>query len=120
MLYHVVHIFCRNCLLSIEPPNCPLCRRPFNQDRIKKLHVEPPDPDPERDLLHRLALAFDADTDEQARISDDLNAWLTGRPEDDVCRRPTNTAPSDPLLSSAPSPPQSLGRVQGIQQAQRA
>ncbi|KAJ7900151.1 hypothetical protein B0H14DRAFT_1551489 [Mycena olivaceomarginata] len=79
------HIFCRN----IEPPNCPLCRIPFNQDRIKKLHVEPPELDPERDLLHRLALAFDADTDEQTRISDDLNAWLTGRPEDDFSTKPS-------------------------------
>ncbi|KAF7339805.1 RING-type domain-containing protein [Mycena venus] len=77
------HIFCRTCLLSVEPTNCPLCRKAFNRERIKKLHVEPPESDAERDLLHRLALAFDAETDAQARISDDLNSWLGGRPEDD-------------------------------------
>ncbi|KAJ6519639.1 hypothetical protein C8R45DRAFT_28983 [Mycena sanguinolenta] len=77
------HIFCRSCLLSVEPPNCPLCRKAFYHDRVKKLHVEPPESDAGRDLLHRLALAFDADTDDQTRISEDLNTWLEGRHEDD-------------------------------------
>ncbi|KAK7064379.1 RING-type domain-containing protein [Favolaschia claudopus] len=77
------HIFCRSCLLSVEPTNCPLCRKAFNRERIKKLHVEPPESDAERDLMRRLALAFDAETREQARISDDLNAWLESRHEDD-------------------------------------
>ncbi|KAJ7655008.1 hypothetical protein DFH06DRAFT_1201333 [Mycena polygramma] len=77
------HIFCRACLLSVEPTNCPLCRKAFNRERIKKLHVDRPEADPERDLLGRLALAFDAAEADQARISEELTAWLEGRPEDD-------------------------------------
>ncbi|KAF7339628.1 RING-type domain-containing protein [Mycena sanguinolenta] len=68
---------------ALSPRTAPLCRKPFSHDRVKKLHVEPPETDAGRDLLHRLAFAFDADTDEQTRISDDLKTWLEGRHEDD-------------------------------------
>jgi hypothetical protein len=95
------HIFCRSCvttaapcvpalndspscLVNVEPSNCPLCRKAFNRERIKKLHVDRAESDAERNLLHRLALAFDAPTDEQTTISEELTAWLEGRPEDDV------------------------------------
>ncbi|KAJ7932584.1 hypothetical protein B0H13DRAFT_787721 [Mycena leptocephala] len=77
------HIFCRSCLVNVEPSNCPLCRKAFNRERIKKLHVDRAESDAERNLLHRLALAFDAPTDEQTTISEELTAWLEVRPEDD-------------------------------------
>ncbi|KAJ7783573.1 hypothetical protein DFH07DRAFT_726884 [Mycena maculata] len=85
------HIFCRACLASVEPTNCPLCRKAFNRDRIKKLHVDLPESDPATDLLHRVALGFYAEQEDKARLSDDLTAWLDGRPEDDV------TAPLVPI-----------------------
>jgi hypothetical protein len=73
-----------SCLVNVEPSNCPLCRKAFNRERIKKLHVDRAESDAERNLLHRLALAFDAPTDEQTTISEELTAWLEVRPEDDV------------------------------------
>ncbi|KAF8213256.1 hypothetical protein K438DRAFT_1564854 [Mycena galopus ATCC 62051] len=104
------HIFCRSCLLSIQPPNCPLCRKAFYSDRVKKLHVEPPESDAARDLLHRLALAFDADTDEQTLISEDLNTWLEGRPEDDVLSPPSYTPSLTRFCSFSTSPSARPGR----------
>ncbi|KAJ6604469.1 hypothetical protein DFH09DRAFT_1122796 [Mycena vulgaris] len=77
------HIFCRTCLVTVEPTNCPLCRKAFNRERIKKLHVDRPETDTEADLLQRVALAFDADPDAQTHISTEIEAWLTGRSDDD-------------------------------------
>ncbi|RDX54481.1 hypothetical protein OH76DRAFT_1310451, partial [Lentinus brumalis] len=34
------HIFCYDCLRSTHPSNCPMCRKAFNPERIKKLHVD--------------------------------------------------------------------------------
>ncbi|KAJ7492802.1 hypothetical protein FB451DRAFT_550815 [Mycena latifolia] len=78
------HIFCRACLVTVEPTNCPLCRKAFNRERIKKLHVDRPETDTEADLLQRVALAFDAETVTKAQLSTDLAAWLAGRSDDDV------------------------------------
>ncbi|KAJ7139941.1 hypothetical protein C8R44DRAFT_868034 [Mycena epipterygia] len=77
------HIFCRTCLVSVEPTNCPLCRKAFNRERIKKLHVDRPEIDTESGFLQRVALAFDAQTDEQAQLSVDIEPWLDARPEND-------------------------------------
>ncbi|KAJ7102117.1 hypothetical protein B0H15DRAFT_312598 [Mycena belliarum] len=77
------HIFCRVCLVTVEPTNCPLCRKAFNRERIKKLHVDRPELDMESDLLQRVALNFDALPPTKAQLSIDLGAWLAGRPEDD-------------------------------------
>ncbi|KAF8273541.1 hypothetical protein EI94DRAFT_1442328, partial [Lactarius quietus] len=35
------HIFCLECLAHLNhPTNCPLCRKAFGIDRVKKLHVD--------------------------------------------------------------------------------
>jgi hypothetical protein len=34
------HIFCLGCLYSFDTSRCPLCREPFDINRVKKLHVE--------------------------------------------------------------------------------
>ncbi|KAJ7169698.1 hypothetical protein C8R46DRAFT_1089695 [Mycena filopes] len=77
------HIFCRTCLLNVEPTNCPLCRKAFNRDRIKKLHVDSPETDVERDFLRRFALAFEGDQSTGIQFSLELEAWLAPRSEDD-------------------------------------
>jgi hypothetical protein len=76
----------------------------FNRERIKKLHVDRPESDAERDLLHRLALAFDAPIIDQISISVELTAWLEGRPEDDVLLPSLSTPVSNVLhlLSTSP------------------
>ncbi|KAJ7431842.1 hypothetical protein B0H11DRAFT_1720824 [Mycena galericulata] len=78
------HIFCRACLFSVDPPNCPLCRKAFIRERVKKLHVDRPEPDPAAQFLHRVALAFYADDEDKTRLSSELTTWLDGRSEDDV------------------------------------
>jgi len=36
------HVFCFECLAHLNhPTSCPLCRKTFLRDRIKKLHVDP-------------------------------------------------------------------------------
>ncbi|CAL1710963.1 unnamed protein product [Somion occarium] len=34
------HIFCYSCLQLTTPSNCPLCRKAFLPQRIKKIHVD--------------------------------------------------------------------------------
>ncbi|KAJ7071206.1 hypothetical protein C8F01DRAFT_1109541 [Mycena amicta] len=76
------HIFCENCLRNVEPSNCPLCRRPFAEDRKKRLYVELPEPDVARDWMDRVLVSFEADSDEKARLSIELETWLGGQAED--------------------------------------
>ncbi|KAJ7107615.1 hypothetical protein C8R43DRAFT_199678 [Mycena crocata] len=99
------HIFCRTCLVSVEPTNCPLCRKAFNRERIKKLHVDRPEADMEGDFLRRVALAFDAELEDQTRLTEELDAWLGGRSADDVILVvPSSTASDTRPDSSSMSP----------------
>ncbi|KAJ7220644.1 hypothetical protein GGX14DRAFT_354494 [Mycena pura] len=34
------HVFCVNCLQQVERPTCPLCRKPFNERHMIKLHID--------------------------------------------------------------------------------
>ena len=73
---------------------CPLCRRAFNSDQIKKLHVDRStvhsDQDlftasEESDLVRRVALYFTGDkskSHEANAIIDEAYAWLAARPQD--------------------------------------
>ncbi|THU99968.1 hypothetical protein K435DRAFT_657938 [Dendrothele bispora CBS 962.96] len=59
------HVFCKTCLESTDPALCPLCRRRYRLDHIKKLHVEPPDvtdEDMENGFLQNIVLAWDDET----------------------------------------------------------
>ncbi|KAG2065626.1 hypothetical protein BDR04DRAFT_1032222, partial [Suillus decipiens] len=40
------HIFCLTCLRSLSPSACPLCRKPFQPYRVRKLYfANPPELD---------------------------------------------------------------------------
>ncbi|EIW55727.1 uncharacterized protein TRAVEDRAFT_98419, partial [Trametes versicolor FP-101664 SS1] len=34
------HAFCWGCLQSLKRPNCPLCRNPFHDYEMRKVHVD--------------------------------------------------------------------------------
>jgi hypothetical protein len=70
-------------LTSLETRNCPLCRKPFSLDRIKKLHVDLPDandlaPGPAVEILQRIALVSrETASDEDVRQAvDEAKAFL--------------------------------------------
>lgn len=74
--------------MSVHPPNCPLCRKPFLTDRIKKLHVDKPDSvDDVRqaEFLQRLILAWDASDEELLVLLTQIEEWLNSKDEDEVC-----------------------------------
>ncbi|KAF7320267.1 RING-type domain-containing protein [Mycena kentingensis (nom. inval.)] len=66
----------------MQTPTCPLCRKAYQRDRIKRIFVEIPT-NPGHQWLDRLLLLFDSDPDEQARIAVELDAWLRSQSEDD-------------------------------------
>ncbi|KAF9235479.1 hypothetical protein BU15DRAFT_64834 [Melanogaster broomeanus] len=88
------HIFCLTCLRNLSPSACPLCRKTFQPDRVKKLHVAAP---PELDaaaeeavkgesnrLLQRVALVSGEDVpdDEIVEVVTEVEAWLSGHTTD--------------------------------------
>ncbi|KAG2095924.1 uncharacterized protein F5147DRAFT_763655 [Suillus discolor] len=88
------HIFCLTCLRSLLPSACPLCRKPFQADRIKKLHLANP---PELDnaaqdaidahaslLLQRIALVSGEETPEPdvVEVVTEVQEWLQSQPDD--------------------------------------
>ncbi|OJA12963.1 hypothetical protein AZE42_04711 [Rhizopogon vesiculosus] len=88
------HIFCLTCLRSLSPSACPLCRKFFQPDRIKKLHVaNPPELDSaEQDainarsnlLLQQVALVSGEDTPEAdvVQVLTEVQEWLQSQPHD--------------------------------------
>ncbi|KAG2151585.1 uncharacterized protein EDB93DRAFT_1273951 [Suillus bovinus] len=88
------HIFCLTCLRSLSPSACPLCRKPFESGRVKKLHLANP---PELDnaaqdaidahaslLLQRIALVSGEDTPEAdvVEVVTEVQEWLQSQPDD--------------------------------------
>ena len=77
------------CLHSLYPTICPLCRKPFHLDRIKKLHVakapnEPDGADVVLDsrstvLLQRVALVSGEDSPDESLwdVLNDVGQWLS-------------------------------------------
>ncbi|KAL4079938.1 hypothetical protein V8B97DRAFT_668194 [Scleroderma yunnanense] len=98
------HIFCLTCLRNLTPSACPLCRKSFQPERIKKLHVAGP---PELDgaseeaentqalsLLQRVALvsrenALDA---EVVEVLTEVERWLSQHSEDPNSNLPLRAA----------------------------
>lgn len=83
-----------SCLQKTTPSNCPLCRRGYNPDRIKRLHVDRPTESPEnetaRDVtkwLEQIALASagQSNNDDWMDVARDAQIWLEGRSPDTVC-----------------------------------
>ncbi|KAF8882120.1 hypothetical protein BD779DRAFT_945202 [Infundibulicybe gibba] len=79
------HIFCGPCLTAVNPSNCPLCRKVFAPDRIKRLHVDRPEAvedQQEVDLLQRIALSWEAPEEQLVELTNEVEAWLQTRNED--------------------------------------
>ncbi|KAG8221493.1 hypothetical protein J3R82DRAFT_1706 [Butyriboletus roseoflavus] len=95
---HVIacgHIFCLACLRNLSPSACPLCRKAFQSDRVKKLHVAGP---PELDgaaeetiveqatqLLQRIAVVSGEDVPdiEIIVVVTEVEEWLSNNSTDD-------------------------------------
>ncbi|KAI5994838.1 hypothetical protein EDD15DRAFT_2366358 [Pisolithus albus] len=98
------HTFCLTCLRNLSPSACPLCRKTFRQDSVKKLHIaEPPELDgasegPENAqllaLLQRVALVSieDAPDDEVVQVLTDVDEWLSQHSEEPDSNRPLRFA----------------------------
>ncbi|KDR79228.1 hypothetical protein GALMADRAFT_277717 [Galerina marginata CBS 339.88] len=81
------HIFCRDCLYTNSPPLCPLCRKPYQPNKMKKLHVDRPeniDDHREIDLLQRLAISWDTPEEQLEELTAEVDLWLRDR-SDDSC-----------------------------------
>jgi hypothetical protein len=82
------HSFCKTCLLTLRPPLCPLCRKAFLPDRLKKLHVDRPENtghnEQETDFLQRLALVSGENTPHEdiAEVMEEVELWFNQQPED--------------------------------------
>ncbi|KAI0067127.1 hypothetical protein BV25DRAFT_1281463 [Artomyces pyxidatus] len=79
------HVFCNTCLNHLRPPHCPLCRKAFTADRVKKLHVDRYDPSPTndteneaRELMDRIALNSGENTARETveEILNEAKRWL--------------------------------------------
>lgn len=76
-----------SCLGTFDPPNCPLCRKPFLSVRIKRLHVDRLDPDEAKqtDYLNRLILAWGEISDEElVLLLEPIQNWLERKDSDKV------------------------------------
>ncbi|KAF4566390.1 hypothetical protein EYR36_011816 [Pleurotus pulmonarius] len=88
------HIFCKTCLGAVVPSSCPLCRKAFAPDRIKKLHVDRPENvDPgqgdetrETELLRSLSLSWGENTPQEdiEALTGEVSTFLENK-ADDVC-----------------------------------
>ncbi|KAJ3539860.1 hypothetical protein NMY22_g4546 [Coprinellus aureogranulatus] len=79
------HVFCKTCLESVQTMKCPMCRKPYDPQRLKKLHVDLPDglEDPrEADLLHRVVSSFESTEDIWRALLTEVDAYLTDKAED--------------------------------------
>ncbi|KAI0777672.1 hypothetical protein BD413DRAFT_468191 [Trametes elegans] len=80
------HVFCLDCLRSVSPTNCPLCRKAFNPERIKKLHVDKVLGGPagplleENELFRRISALFDqgedVDREHINTLVEEVNTWV--------------------------------------------
>ncbi|KAF8815562.1 hypothetical protein BYT27DRAFT_7193308 [Phlegmacium glaucopus] len=81
------HVFCRPCLFALSPYICPLCRKRFEPNKAKKLHVDRPenvDENRENDLLQRLTVSWEAPEDQLRALTFEVDTWLDTR-ADDTC-----------------------------------
>ncbi|TFK18443.1 hypothetical protein FA15DRAFT_627904 [Coprinopsis marcescibilis] len=78
------HVFCKTCLTAVVPPKCPLCRKNYDPERLKKLHVDRLDgvdaeDTKEGEYLQRVALSFDAPEEQLQELVQELDDWLRDR-----------------------------------------
>jgi len=85
MIYYVLT---HRCLFALNPYICPLCRKKFEPNKAKKLHVDRPenvDENRENDLLQRLAVSWEAPEDQLRALTFEVDTWLDTRADDTVC-----------------------------------
>lgn len=84
------HVFCLQCLQSLVPSICPLCRKAFRREKIRKLHIdrftsngdqESAGDTEENELLQRLVLLFGEHTpdDNVESVVGEAHDWLSTR-----------------------------------------
>ncbi|KZT70640.1 hypothetical protein DAEQUDRAFT_725181 [Daedalea quercina L-15889] len=112
------HVFCLRCLRLLHPSTCPLCRKAFQPDRIKKLHVDRltagnDDDDrtqaEESELIQHVALFFGENTPDE-----DVNTVL-GEAHDWLALRGDNLSSHRALRSAVAA----LHRYKTLQQESR-
>ncbi|KAJ3759385.1 hypothetical protein FB446DRAFT_633045 [Lentinula raphanica] len=70
------HIFCKECLERTATATCPLCRKRFSRDAIKRLHMDaPPAEDEDSEIVHKLISAWD-DEVEVTNVLEEVEEWL--------------------------------------------
>ena len=86
-----------SCLRTVNPSNCPLCRKAFNPDRIKKLHVDKAPAEngaltgkmkEENELLRRVGMLFaeDAEDADINELVEEVTVWLGNNAGSSVSR----------------------------------
>ncbi|KAJ4474277.1 hypothetical protein J3R30DRAFT_653268 [Lentinula aciculospora] len=63
------------CLERTATATCPLCRKRFNRDSIKKLHMDAPPGDDDSAIIQKLILAWD-DEVEVVDVLEEVELWL--------------------------------------------
>jgi len=91
-----------SCLRTFRPPNCPLCRKNFVSDQIKKLHVDRLEPDKAKqiDFLNQLILGWCEMNDQQFEVLlSPVQNWLASKDVHEVCfpSSPRPFLPGPPL-----------------------
>ncbi|KAI0826627.1 hypothetical protein BC628DRAFT_1319753 [Trametes gibbosa] len=101
------HVFCRRCLQSLVRPSCPLCRTPFFEQDVRRLHVDkatlpsstplssPPDlesVDRARQFQTQLTrmIRGGATASDLYEVQSELKPWLSTQEPDDVRQSPTS------------------------------
>jgi hypothetical protein len=92
------HIFCKTCLGALSPSSCPLCRKPFGLDKVKRLIVDRPPSDsadvaaahadgPQAEatqFLEQVAIVSNQQTslEDAMKIIDGVKEWLAVQPNE--------------------------------------
>lgn len=93
LIIEKIHTLLHRCLQTVSPTFCPLCRKPYLPDRIKKLHIDRPDTvteDRDVDLMQRLCLAWGLGQAPSASFTPliiEVDAWLKSRTDEEVSFR---------------------------------
>ncbi|KAJ7596834.1 hypothetical protein C8J56DRAFT_772777 [Mycena floridula] len=82
------HIFCLGCLESLSPAVCPLCRKAFTTERVKKLHMAAPDVNPEQAYVDRILDSWEAEQDDLVQLTTEVDNWLSAREGGSVSQPP--------------------------------
>ncbi|GAW09064.1 hypothetical protein LENED_011193 [Lentinula edodes] len=69
------HIFCKECLERTATATCPLCRKRFNRDSIKKLHMDALPGSDDSLIVQKLIMAWD-DEVEVVNTLEEVERWL--------------------------------------------